>query len=94
MGVLRTKRISIVVCDQQLPDGIWKDILDHSVDYREHLTLIVSSRLADDCLWAEVLTLGAYDILSKPFDEHEVRRVITGAWIREASAIRTSAASQ
>jgi DNA-binding response OmpR family regulator len=27
-------------------------------------------------LWAEVLNLGGYDVLSKPFDPVEVRRVV------------------
>jgi FixJ family two-component response regulator len=28
--------------------------------------------LADDRLWAEVLNMGGYDLLMKPFDEREV----------------------
>jgi len=91
--VLTSQRIPIVMCDHDLPDGCWKDILDNSVQYRQHPTLIVSSRLADDYLWTEVLNLGGYDILSKPFDQDEVRRVIFGAWLREANPIGARAAS-
>jgi DNA-binding response OmpR family regulator len=36
----------------------------------------VTSRLADERLWAEVLSLGGYDVLMKPFDVSEVYRVI------------------
>jgi DNA-binding response OmpR family regulator len=43
-------------------------------------TLIVTSRLADDELWAEVLNLGAYDVLAQPFDPDEVYRVVFLAW--------------
>jgi DNA-binding response OmpR family regulator len=38
--------------------------------------LIVASRLADEYLWAEVLNLGGYDVLAKPFNAEEVRRVV------------------
>jgi len=40
----------------------------------QRLRLIVTSRLADECLWAEALNIGAYDVLAKPFDRNEVRR--------------------
>jgi DNA-binding response OmpR family regulator len=43
--------------------------------------LIVSSRTADERLWAEVLNLGAYDVLVKPFDPTEVSRVVGLAWL-------------
>jgi len=44
--------------------------------------LIVASRLADERLWAEVLNLGGYDVLLKPFEPAELRRVIGNACIR------------
>jgi DNA-binding response OmpR family regulator len=37
--------------------------------------LIVTSRLADDRLWAEALNLGAYDVIAKPFEASEVVRI-------------------
>ena len=33
---------------------------------------VVSSRLADDHVWAEVLNLGGYDVLCTPFEAREV----------------------
>lgn len=91
--LLTSQQIPIVVCDHKLPDGGWQDILNHSAQYREDPTLIVTSRLADDHLWVEVLNLGGYDVLSKPFDEHEVRRVIAGACLRKSRHVRTCLAS-
>jgi DNA-binding response OmpR family regulator len=35
--------------------------------------------LADERLWAEVLNLGAYDLLAKPFDVREVLHAVTTA---------------
>ena len=43
--------------------------------------LIVSSRLADECMWAEALNFGAYDVLAKPFDTEEVIRVLSLGWL-------------
>ena len=43
--------------------------------------LIVTARCADDQLWAEVLNLGGYDVLMKPFERTEVIRVISLAWL-------------
>jgi hypothetical protein len=42
--------------------------------------MIVTSRLADERLWAEVLNLGGYHLLAKPFDASEVVRVVGTAW--------------
>jgi FixJ family two-component response regulator len=41
--------------------------------------LIVTSRHADNRLWGEVLNLGGFDVLAKPLDEDEVRRVVESA---------------
>lgn len=64
--------ISVVICDRNLPDGNWKDILNGVAMKSAPPALIVACRLADEHLWAEVLNLGGYDVLSKPFDAKEV----------------------
>jgi DNA-binding NtrC family response regulator len=66
----------VVISDQRLADGDWRDLLSDLQKEREGLPLIVSSRLADDRLWAEVLNLGGYDLLMKPFSATEVARVV------------------
>jgi DNA-binding response OmpR family regulator len=43
--------------------------------------VIVTSRLASDRLWMELLNEGAFDLLSKPFDPSEVMRIIHSAWV-------------
>ena len=47
--------------------------------------VIVTARFANERLWAEVLNLNGYDVLTKPFDADEVMREITLA--REFSRI-------
>jgi hypothetical protein len=52
--------ISIVICERDLPDGTWRCILDYlaTATEKEKPLLIVTSKLADESLWAEVLNLG------------------------------------
>ena len=76
---LENGRISIVVCERDLPDGTWRDVLEHLGSSPERPFLIVTSRLADGWLWAEVLNLGGYDVLAKPFDAKETRHVLETA---------------
>jgi len=70
----------VVICERELPDGDWKLLLNEFQSLPMPPTLIVTSRLADDRLWAEVLNLGAYDVLAQPFDSVEVKRVVFLAW--------------
>ena len=54
-------------------------------------SLIVTSRLADERLWAEALNLGAYDVLAKPFPPTEAMRVIGAAWRAWGGPVRPPA---
>jgi DNA-binding response OmpR family regulator len=89
---LTRNRVAIVVCESQLHDGNWKDVLLDIRSYSVPPVLIVASRQADDYLWAEVLNLGGHDLLSKPFDDEEVRRVIGNACTRIRVPSRPSGA--
>ncbi len=85
---LRDESVAAVICERELPDGSWKDILKELARLDHPPQLVVSSRLADEYLWAEVLNLGGYDVLVKPFDPAEVIRVIGFAWRQRLSARR------
>src|SRR3954452_2644684 len=70
----------IVLCEDKLPDGTWHDLYAFLESLNNKHYLIVTSQHADDRLWAEVLTLGAYDVLAKPFLAKEVFNTIGQAW--------------
>ena len=76
VGVLCRDRFAVVLCERDLPDGKWKDLLSQIAPLTDPPCLIVTSRVADEYLWAEVLNLGGYDVLAKPFDPEEVSRVV------------------
>ena len=67
---LSAQSAPVVICERALADGEWKDLLGKTP------RLIVTSRVTDEALWAEVLNLGGYDVLAQPFDAEEVRRVV------------------
>ena len=70
----------VVLCEARLPDGNWKDLLRVANELNEPPRVIVTSRLADDSLWAEALNLGAFDVLPSPFNPQEVFWTLTSAW--------------
>jgi DNA-binding response OmpR family regulator len=82
---LRDGRFSVVLSERDLLPGTWKDILAELQPMLDPPMLIVTSRLADEHLWAEALNLGAYDVLAKPFDQKEVIHVLSSASLRRRS---------
>jgi hypothetical protein len=78
---LRRVRVSIVICERQLPDGNWKDVLRHLAPLVDRPNLIVVSRQIDGRLWSEAVNQGAFDLLATPFREAELAFVIGSAWL-------------
>jgi DNA-binding NtrC family response regulator len=71
---------AVVMSEIRLPDGgRWNNLLYEIQQLECPPPLILADRLADEHLWAEVLNLGGYDLLAKPFDAKEVLRAITMA---------------
>jgi len=81
IAFLRNNAVPVVICEADLIDGTWRDLLDETTRIEPAPLLIVTSRLADDALWAEVLNLGGYNVLAQPFDSREVFRVVGNAWL-------------
>jgi DNA-binding NtrC family response regulator len=79
--ILNDRRIAVTICDTEIGEGNWQALLADFQSRAHPPSLIVSSRLADERLWAEVLNLGGYDVLVQPFDRGEVLRVAHMAWM-------------
>jgi DNA-binding response OmpR family regulator len=88
MSSVRRFHPRVVVCDQTFADGDWRELLSDLQAEQQMPPLIVSSRLADDRLWAEVLNLGGYDLLTKPFVAAEVSRVVKLAAHRASKTVQ------
>ncbi len=78
-NMLAREPYGAVLTEADLPDGLWTDVIDLTYNLGVFPAVIVTRRTADDLFWAEVLNLGAYDLLAQPFDEREVRRILANA---------------
>jgi DNA-binding NtrC family response regulator len=72
----------VILTEAALPDGNWLDAIHLARQYPQALEVIVTDPQADARFWAEVLNLGAYDLLAQPFYEPEVRRILYNACSR------------
>ena len=89
LATLRRTSVPVVLCDRDRMPEAWKDLLSYFSGLSQPPCLIVTSRLADEHLWAEALNLGAYDVLARPFDRSEVVRSIALArlhWLNRESS--------
>ena len=81
LALLRTHRIPIVLCDYDAYPEAWREILRACKLLPAPPCVIATSRLAGDRLWMELLSEGAFDLLSRPFDPSDVVRIIHSAWV-------------
>src|ERR1022692_4194377 len=58
---LRTHLVPLVICEHDLLPGTWTQLLAEIRLLSIPPLFIVTSRIADDYLWAEALNMGAYD---------------------------------
>jgi len=79
---LRRKEYDVVLTEAALPDGNWLDALHLARENPGDVEVIVTDPQADARFWAEALNLGAYDLLTQPFYEPEVRRILYNACSR------------
>jgi FixJ family two-component response regulator len=70
----------IVLYDRDLPSVDWRQAVQQLASGQPRRGVILASSVVDDYLWEEVIQLGGYDVLSKPFREDEVIHAIEFAW--------------
>lgn len=71
----------VVISEVVFPgDHSWKELLNQTRRMTPPPPLVLACQFADVKLWVEVLNLGVYDVLLKPFDPQEVFRVVSSAF--------------
>ena len=80
LEILREDLMPVIITDRDLPPYSWKDVLTELASMANPSMLIVTADNADAQLWGEVLNLGAYGVLSKPFESAEVFEFVSSAW--------------
>ena len=92
LDCLKENPVQVVITETELPDWNWKMVLrDLRRMTKTPPQLVVTSRTADEYLWAEVLNVGGYDVLAQPFEADEVERVVASAWRHFAQPIGAGA---
>ena len=76
---LDRNEVQVVIAESDLPKWNWRKVLTDLRRLAVPPQLVVTSRTADEHLWAEVLNVGAYDVLAQPLDREEVERVVAAA---------------
>jgi len=76
---LDRNEVQVVIAESDLPKWNWRKVLTDLRRLAVPPQLVVTSRTADEHLWAEVLNVGAYDVLAQPLDRDEVQRVVAAA---------------
>ena len=79
--LLERNPFAVVVCEGEIEPGMWQDLLKKTGSLAAPPFLVVTSRHADERLWSEALSLGAYDVLTKPLDRAEATRTLNMAWM-------------
>jgi DNA-binding NtrC family response regulator len=84
---LQLQEYDTVLTEAVLSDGKWLDVLHLVRENPRQMAVIVTDAKTDTRLWAEVLNLGAYDLLAQPYHEPEVRRILYNACSRFESSM-------
>jgi DNA-binding response OmpR family regulator len=69
----------VVIAESNLAGWNWKQVLHDLKRSSKPPQLVVTSRTADELLWAEVLNIGGYDVLARPLVAEELERVVASA---------------
>lgn len=69
-------RYALLIVDAELHDGSWQDLMQFARHSGTAAAGIVCARLGDHQLWAEVVESGAYDLITEPYEQQEVTRII------------------
>lgn len=96
IALLARQPIPVVVAGERLPRRGWEEIIRATEELPHHPKTVVATVLAEPALLAEVMNLGGYDVLARPFDPQEVVHCLSMAWLswkydREREAARQRA---
>lgn len=84
---LRRSSYVAVVCDQDLPDGCWKDMASALRAVEDPPLLFVACKNPRG-LWVDVVHAGGFDVVLKPFERGEVTWALTVAWSQWSNRAR------
>lgn len=78
-AVLTHEPVSLVVCEDSLCDGTYRDLLPVARTRRHDVPVVVTSRVDNPEEYLEAMKLGAFDFVAEPFSRTEVDRIVHNA---------------
>ena len=88
MLFLEDHPVPVVICPEEIPDGSWSDLLSGAQELANAPKVLIYSDRDDPAFGNEVISAGAYDLLSMPLQRDEVLRAIRLAFRRWREEIR------
>jgi CheY-like chemotaxis protein len=79
MARLQAEPVAAAICDQDLPHEDWRVVMNRIATLPKSPCVLLASRVMDQYLWNEVIQCRGYDVVSKPFQSEELRRVVAFA---------------
>jgi DNA-binding response OmpR family regulator len=80
LGIIERDETPVVLYDRGFGDDGWREMLQGVDGWERPPHVIVASDSSETALWAEVINLGGFDLLVKPFTPKELFWVISLAW--------------
>lgn len=78
---LRTDIAAVVIVSYRSEgQQSWRSLIEQTRRLPAPPSIVVTDHAADEFMWAEVLNLGAYDLLPQPFVEREATYLLSAAW--------------
>ena len=90
VALLHEQPTPIIICDRDLPNEAWPDVLAKVASQPVAVCVLLASRVVDDYLWRQVIEHRGYDLVAKPFQPENLRRAVTFAWSWRGWAARHS----
>ena len=77
--ILSRHPVQVILCEETLVDGSWRDVLNAAERCDKPASVVLIAPI-NNRTWAEVLSLGGYDLLPVPCSAHELYSVVPAAW--------------
>lgn len=82
---------AVVLCEAKLPDGSWREMLGCAARLALPPPVIVAANESDRDLCMAVLSGGAYNLIGKPLEDHELYQLVSCAWLHRRNCALASA---